>query len=84
MISTAIITLGICIVIVAFINAVKTFAIDNNRRAHKAAALSLWIAINQFVDNFNETYCNTQIDFYVDSDGIPHIDAVDVELNTEE
>lgn len=84
MISTAIIVAGICAVICVFINTVKTFALDDARRAHKAAALSLWIAIHKFVDEFNETYANTQIDFSIDNDGTPHIDAYDVESEIDE
>ena len=84
MVSIAIITLGVCLVLVAFINAVKTFAIDNSRRAHKATAMSLWSSIIKFVDEFNDTYSNTQVEFYVDHDGIPHIEAHDVEPETAE
>ena len=84
MISIAIITFGVCLVLIAFINAVKTFAIDNARRAHRAAAMNLWKSIINFVDEFNDTYENTQVEFYVDHDGVPHIEAHDVEPETAE
>lgn len=84
MVSIAIITLGVCLVLIAFINAIKTFALDNARRAHRAAAMSLWKSIINFVDEFNDTYENTQVEFYVDGDGVPHIEAHNVEPETQD